>query len=67
MANVNLSDIVKGIALIERATNSPLVRGAITAILPRFGLTPEQIAHLAENHADYVDWEAEARRAAGQE
>lgn len=66
MANIKVEDVIKGIALIERAVGSPLVKGAIVALLPRFGLTSEQQAQVAANHADYVDWEAEARRAAGQ-
>ena len=51
---IDLKAIEKGIALIERATESPLVRGALLALLPKFGLTAEQIAQLDTNHDDYL-------------
>ncbi len=57
---IDLDAIVKGVALIERAVSSPLVRAALVKLLPTFGLTPEQVAQVDANHADYVDWEADA-------
>lgn len=62
---INLKDIEKGIALIERATASPIVRGAIVALLPKFGLTAEQAAELDARHADYGARKARAQKRAG--
>lgn len=64
MPDINIADVVKGIALIERATASPFVRAALVELLPKFGLTPEQQAQVDANYADYVAWEADARRRA---
>jgi len=58
---INIDDIERGIRLIEVATASPLVRGALTALLPKFGLTPEQIAALDQRHLDYLTREQRAR------
>ena len=63
---INLKDIERGIVLIEKATKSPLVRGALVALMPKFGLTPEQMAQLDVNHDDYEDRKARAKKRAGQ-
>ena len=63
---INLKDLERGIALIEKATSSPLVRSALLALMPKFGLTPEQIAQLDTNHADYEERKASAKKRAGQ-
>jgi len=61
---INIEGIIKGISLIEQATQSPLVKLALVKLLPSFGLTPEEVALVESHHSDYVDWEAEARRKA---
>ncbi len=63
--SIDLQAVLKGIALIEKATSSPLVKAAIIHLLPDFGLTPEEIAHLDSNHEDYQRMLKEAHQRAG--
>lgn len=63
---INLDDIGKGLALIERGAQNPYIRGIILGLLPHFGLTPEQAAQVNANHADYLQRIQDADDRAGQ-
>lgn len=58
---INTKDLMKGIALIARATQNPLARPLIEKLLPELGVSAEDMATLSAHDADYDKWIAAAQ------
>lgn len=63
--NIKLQDVMRGIAIIEKATNHPMAKPLLMKVLPQLGVSEDEMTQLEGNHQDYQRWLAEAEQRAG--
>lgn len=62
---INIQDVMRGIAIIEKATNHPMAKPLLMKVLPQLGVTEDEMTQLEGNHQDYQRWLADAERRTG--
>lgn len=57
---INTKDLMKGMALIAKATQHPMAKQILERVLPELGVSADDMATLRSHDADYDRWIAAA-------